>query len=215
MRKHLITGLVVLLPVALTIFVIYFLFDLFTAPLVSLVGPLVAKAQSYFSLSLPEGLTLFLSQLLSLIFLLIFILLLGFFTQLFLVKNLLHLTNHLLSKTPLLKTVYSITKDLFSALFSADGKRGFKNPVRIPYPSKPIYGIGFEAGEIPDECQQKVPQKLVPVFLPTAPHPISGFFFLVDEKEVQRLQMTNEEAIKILVSCGMILPNLPPFDVSS
>lgn len=206
MKKHLLTGLIILLPVALTLMIIIFLFDFFTEPFVTIVGPLVGFLQEKANVHLPEGLTLFISRLLSLIFLCLFILLLGFITQLFLVKMVMNWGNLILFRIPFFKTVYKVSRDIFAALFSADGKKAFKNPVMIPFPSKPNYCLGFEAGEVAKECQDKVKTPLISVFVPTAPHPISGFLFLIPESDVKRVDMTNEEVVKFLVSCGMILP---------
>jgi len=206
MKKHLITGLIILLPIALTLMIIVFLFDFFTEPFVNIVGPLVNLFQKKADVILPHGLTLFLSRLLSLIFLCIFIFLLGVVTQLFLVKVIIKWANHVLFRIPFIKTVYKTSRDIFAALFSSEGKKAFKNPVMIPFPSKPNHCLGFEAGEVAQEISEKIKTPLTSVFVPTAPHPISGFLFLVPKSDVYRIDMTNEEVVKFLVSCGMIVP---------
>lgn len=202
MKKYLIAGLIILLPVALTLMVILFLFDLFTEPFINIVGPLV----DLIPYQLPPGFTLFLSRLFSLIFLCIFIFLLGFITQLFVIETLINWGNRVLFRIPFVKTVYKVSRDIFSALFSAEGKKAFKRPVMIPFPGKPNHCLGFEAGEVAEECRQKVKTPLTSVFVPTAPHPISGFLFLIPEQDIHSVDMTNEEVVKFLVSCGMILP---------
>lgn len=202
MKKYLLTGLVILLPVALTLWVISFLFEFFTAPLISLVGPFIQK----FHLALPEAITLFIARLFSLIFLVSFILILGLITQIFLIKTLVQWANNVLFKIPFIKTVYKVSKDIFEALFSTDGKKAFKKVVMIPFPLKPIRCVGFETGEVPKECVEKIGSHLVSVFVPTAPHPISGFLFLTPRKEVHTIDMDTEAAIKFLVSCGTIVP---------
>lgn len=206
MKKYLLTGLIILLPVVLTLMVIIFLFDFFTEPFVNIVGPLVDFLQDQVHIHLPQGLTLFLSRVLSLILLCISILLLGFITQLFLVKTLMNWGNQILFKIPLIKTVYKVSRDIFAALFSSDGKKAFKNPVMIPFPCKPNHCLGFQAGDVAKEVKEKIKEPLLSVFVPTAPHPISGFLFLIPESDVHRIDMTNEEVLKFLVSCGMILP---------
>lgn len=209
MKKHFFTGLVVLLPIALTFLLILFLFDLFTEPLIRFVGPFVELLKEKFSINLPSGVTLFISRVLSLIFLTSFIFLLGIFTQLFLVRHLINWGNAIFLKMPIVKTVYKLSKDIFSALFSTDEKKAFKRPVMIPFPSKPNEALGFEAGEIAKEIEEKAKQKLTPVFLPTAPHPISGFLFFVPEKSVSKVDLSNEQVVKFLVSCGMSIPEEP------
>jgi uncharacterized membrane protein len=202
MKNYILTGLILLLPVILTFMIIVFLFDLFTEPFFNLVSPLI----HLIPYNLPDGFALFLSRLLSLVLLCLFILFLGMITQLFLIKSILNWLNRIVFRIPFIKTVYKTTKDVFSALFSTDEKKAFKRPVMIPFPTKPSYCLGFEAGEVARECQQKVKEPLTAVFAPTAPHPISGFLFLVPTKDIHQVDMTNEDALKFLVSCGMILP---------
>jgi uncharacterized membrane protein len=115
--------------------------------------------------------------------------------------------HNLLSRIPFIKTVFQVSRDVFSALFSHEGTKAFRHPVMIPFPDYPNRTIGFAVGEVPAECQRKIDEPLVAVFTPTAPHPISGFLLLVKEKDAKLLDMTNEDALKFLVSCGMITPD--------
>ena len=74
----------------------------------------------------------------------------------------------------------------------------------IPFPHRPTYCIGFQAGEVAEEIKNTIKSPLVSVFCPTAPHPLTGFLFLIPEEDTYKLDMTNEEAVKYLVSCGLI-----------
>lgn len=206
MKKYFITGLIILLPAALTLMIIIFLFDFFTAPFLYPVSTLLSSLQNEFQFHIPSALTLLLSRFLALVLLFCFILLLGAVARWFFIKNLLNWTNLIFSRIPLIKTVYKVSRDIFSAIFSKDGKKAFKRPVIVPFPSFPSYSLGFEAGEVANEIQEKIKEPLVSVFVPTVPHPISGFLFLVEENKKKNIQMTNEEALKFLVSCGMIHP---------
>ena len=160
MKKHFLTGLIILLPIALTLMVIVFLFDLFTEPFFQIVGPLIGWIQLKLHLTLPLGISLFLSRLFSLIFLCLFICLLGMVTQLFLVRPFINLGNWFLLRIPFIKTVYKVSKDIFAALFAADGKKAFKNPVMVPFPSRPNECLGFEAGEIAQELKEKIKKEI-------------------------------------------------------
>ncbi len=206
MKKYLITGLIILLPIALTLMIIVFLFDFFTEPFITIVGPLVDLIQERAHVKLPQEVTLFFSRLLSLIFLCVFIFILGFITQLVLVKMIIRWGNLILFRIPFIKTVYKVSRDIFAALFSSDGKKAFKRPVMVPFTSKPNYCIGFEAGEVAEELKTKIDTPITSVFVPTAPHPISGFLFFLPKSDVLEVDMTNEDAVKFLVSCGMIMP---------
>ena len=206
MRKAFITGLIILLPVALTLMIIFFLFDFFTGPFVPIVSALLSQIEAKLHFTLPPGLDLFISRLFALILLSIFILLLGAAARWFLIRKFLHGTHLLISRIPLIKSVYKVSREVFHALFSGEGKKAFKDPVIFPFPSPPAYAVGFHVGEVAQECQEKVDTPLISVFMPTAPHPISGFLFLVPERDVRKIEMMNEEVFKFLVSCGMIHP---------
>jgi uncharacterized membrane protein len=208
MKKYLITGLIILLPLVLTIVIIFFLIDFFTSPFVHIVSEHI-----FSHVALPEGLALFISRILAFFLLCIFILLLGMVARWFVIKNIISGTSSLLSKIPLIKTIYKVSRDVIAALFSLDGKKAFKYPVLIPFPERPTFALGFQAGEVAEEIKKTVKEPLVTVFAPTAPHPITGFLFLIPERDVSKLDMTNEEAVKYLVSCGLIHSNEPNDDL--
>lgn len=204
MKKHLLTGLVVLLPVALTIMIILYLVDFFTAPFGSIIEATLTRIEIAFDFKIPAQLVIPLSRIISLILLFFFILILGLLARGYVIRKCFDFGNQIISRIPLIKTIYKISKDIFSALFSSDGKKAFKHPVIIPFPFSPTFALGFHAGEVAEEIQEKVNEPLISVFMPTSPHPISGFLFFVPEKDAPKIAMTTEESVKFLVSCGMI-----------
>lgn len=206
MKKYFLTGLVIFLPAAVTLILIIFLFHFFTAPFVPIVTNLFDKLEPILNIKLPEWLNLFFSQVIALILLVIFVFLLGAVTQWFLIRHLLYAANALMERIPLMKSIFKISKDILSALFSPNGKKAFEKPVLVPFPATPDYSIAFLTGDAPRECQEKANNPLVAVFCPTAPHPISGFLLLVKKEHVHDIDMTNEDAVKFLVSCGIITP---------
>lgn len=201
MKKYLITGFVILLPLVLTLIVMNFLFNFFTAPFLKLIEPYFIQHTS-----LPMAVVVFISRLLSLVLLCMVIFVLGIIARWFFVRHVLSLTQTILTRIPFIRSVYKVSRDVFAALFSTDGKKAFQYPVMMPFAQKPTYSLGFQAGDVPQECQRVIPEKLVSVFIPTAPHPLSGFLLLAPAKDVYRLDMSNEDAFKYLVSCGMIHP---------
>nr|NGX29994.1 hypothetical protein [Candidatus Anoxychlamydiales bacterium] len=130
---------------------------------------------------------------------------LGVIARWFFFRSLINLMNKIFSKIPLVKTIYTSLKDIISS-FMKKGSKAFTKTAMVAFPSKDSYCVGFESGEIPEECQKKVKEKLKPVFVPTAPHPISGYLVMAIEKEVFSIDMKNEDAVKFTVSCGLILP---------
>lgn len=205
MKKYLVAGVIILVPVLLTIMLFIFLFDLFTSPFLPFIMSLLKK----FSLVIPflQNPTIlnFIARIIVLIILCIFIMILGVIARLFIFNTLLDITNRILSKIPIVKTVYKLFKDITTS-FAAHERKAFTKTTMINFPSIDSYAVGFETGDVPEECQNKVSQKLKPVFIPASPHPISSFLVLVPENELHAIDMKNEDAVKFFVSCGLILP---------
>jgi uncharacterized membrane protein len=204
MKKHFITGLIILMPVVLTLLILIFIIDFFTNPFLTVIENLLLHIKITHTLS-PQAVT-FISRIVVLSFLFFLILILGVIARWFFFRSIINLTNKILSKTPFVKTIFNITRDIAGAFVSHGEKKAFKKPVLIMFPSKKSFSVGFETGEIPPICQKHVKEPLTPVFVPTAPHPISGYLLMVKKKCVDNISMTNEEAIKFTVSCGIITP---------
>lgn len=210
MKKHLFAGLVILLPVVLTIFMLLFLLNMFTAPFLDISTVILSQFPEVYDFLSDYNLVDLIAKICSLLLLCVFIFCLGVIARWFFINSLLNLTNAILCKIPFVKSIYKTTKDVIKALFpQEEQKKAFKRSVMVPFPSMYSQCIGFESGEIPKECQEKVKTPLVPVFVPTAPHPISGYFMLIPKDKVNDIDMTNEEAVKFTVSCGMITPERP------
>jgi uncharacterized membrane protein len=207
MKKHLFAGLVILLPVVLTIFIILFLLNLFTAPLHDVSTLILSKLPEVYDFLYNYDLLDTIAKLFSLVLLCVFIFCLGVIARWFFINSLLSLANAILCKIPFVKSIYKTARDVIRALFpQKEEKKAFKRSVMVPFPSAKSQCVGFVSGDMPQECQSKVDTPLVPVFVPTTPYPISGYFMLVPEDRVNEINMTNEEAIKFTVSCGMITP---------
>ena len=206
MKKSFITGLIVLLPIAVTILIISFLLNIFTSPFLDLVTTFLMKFQKSFPLFASENFVNIFSRLVILVLFFFAIILLGMLGHLVIFKALLKYFNAVLMKIPLFKSIYHTLKDFITSIFSIDERKAFKYPVLVPFPSKDSYCVGFSTGTTPPECEEATNKKLEPVFVPTAPHPISGYLYFLESKDVDKIDMTNEEAIKFTVSCGVITP---------
>ena len=201
MKKSLITGLIIVMPITLTILLFVFLINFFTNPFVDLVRPIVSS----WHIAEPEIITL-IARVVSLILVCLSIFLLGVIARWFFIRPLIKWSNVVLSKIPVVKSIYKVTKDIVSAFFSPEGRKAFKYPVMVPFPLEKSYCVGFASGEVPKECLDKSKIELSPIFIPTAPHPISGYLVMVPKDKVSDIAMTNEEAVKFTVSCGVIVP---------
>ena len=117
--------------------------------------------------------------------------------------------NAFLMKIPFFKGIYHTSKDLIDSIISADERKAFLYPLMVNFPFKKSQSIGFLSGTVPPECEKKLNKKLTSIFVPTAPHPISGYLIFAPEEEITKIKMTNEEAVKFTVSCGIITPESP------
>jgi uncharacterized membrane protein len=209
MKKYLLAGLIILIPFTLTFFLIVFLIDFFTEPFIEATTHFFEMVQKKRSWMISHESLRIIARISVLIALCIFILFLGFVARWFFFSSLISFTNKLFSKIPIVKSIYKVCKEVVSALFSNGGRTAFKNTTLVSFPSPKSYSVGFVSGEVPAACQKMVKEKLVSVIILTAPHPISGFLMLVPEKDLHKITMTNEEAIKYIVSCGLLIPETP------
>ncbi len=209
MKKYLITGLIILLPLALTIFVIKFFFNLLTDPFVG--G--VKSALNYFGLFSSgsflvnsEEIQLIVSKLLILIFLFAFTVLLGFLTSWFLIRYLIKIWDYILHRIPIVRTIYKGSQDVINTIFS-DKNQSFKQVVMVPYPHQNAYSIGFVTRDDLPPINDPNGPPLSTVFIPTTPNPTSGFLVIYEKKDLIYLDMKVEEAFKCIISCGVISKN--------
>lgn len=206
MKKSFITGLIILVPIAITFFIFTFVLDLFTSPFLDLVRGFIGQYKKTLPFLTSDEFVTFLARLIILILFCLFIFLLGVLGRWFLFRAFLAWGNKILMKIPFFKSIYHTTKDLINAVISIDERKAFKHPLMVTFPSKKSMCVGFLSGSVPPQCAKAVKEKLTPIFVPTAPHPISGYLILAPDKEITSIKMTNEEAIKFTVSCGVITP---------
>lgn len=189
LKKYFVTGLIVLLPIGATIYILTWLFklaDSFTASLVTL----------FLRRSIP-GLGLLLTVSI--------ILLVGFLATNILGRSIINFSHQILSRIPVVNSIYITVKQIVDAFLHKD-KQAFQRVVMIEYPRKGIYGLGFVTGVAEGEVQLKTEQRVLNIFVPTTPNPTSGFLLLVPESDVIPLEMTVEEGIKMIISGGVITP---------
>lgn len=210
MKKYFFTGFVTLLPIALTIIIAVWLFDLFTTPLAGLMESVILTYEKKWNLSLGshDTLVIFLSRVLAFILLLVLIFVLGFLGRKFLMKFFLRVMDKIFSHIPLVRTIYRLSHDITKAVFSENTKT-FKGTVLVPFPYRDAYAIGFLTGDVPNLFKEKT-QTDFAIFVPTAPHPMSGFILLTPKKHVVPVDVSIEEAFKFIISCGTLHPGESP-----
>jgi uncharacterized membrane protein len=211
MKKSFSTGLVILLPFALSIWVLKYLFDLFTNPLYHLIENTLVWYEKNHGVMLVEHASSvhFMSRVAALILTFLFIVALGYLGRKFFFHSLMKATNKLIFKIPIVGTLYRLTKDITKAMLSSDQKT-FKESILIPFPSKETYTVGFITGDVPEALKEIVPSIDVTVFVPTAPHPISGYVLFSPRSSLKSIEVSVEDTFKFLVSCGVIHPPHKP-----
>jgi uncharacterized membrane protein len=216
MKKHFITGLVILLPLVVTIAVVIFLVNFLTQPFIGIVSTILTKMNIInrgFLFLTPDQLLRYGSKVIVLILLFLFTVGLGMITRLFLINALFRLGDYILHRIPVVNTVYKTTQDIIRTLFVSD-KNSFKQVVMVPFPRPDVFVLGLIARESPEICSTTVKEDLVSVLVPTTPNPTTGFLLMYKRKELILIDMKPEEAIKYIVSCGVIIPEPPTTKVS-
>ncbi|MDF2578158.1 MAG: hypothetical protein K0S74_1642 [Chlamydiales bacterium] len=204
-KKYFITGLIVLLPLTITIIVIKFVLSLLTNPFLEITRPLIERwnlNNSFFFFS-EEQMVLIISQMLILGFLFLVLVVLGMLTRWILMQYLLKLTDFIFLHIPVISSIYKTAQDVINTLFGSQA-RAFKQVVLVPYPRNDTYVIGLITKDTPHRAGDIIGVELLSVFVPTTPNPTSGFLMLYRKEEVIYIDMSIEEAFKYIISCGVI-----------
>jgi uncharacterized membrane protein len=134
------------------------------------------------------------------------IFLVGMVATNFLGKKLVALGEWFLDWIPLLRTIYKSSKQFISTFFSKDAD-GFNKVVLVEFPRKGSYAVAFVTSKTKGEVQTKTGEDLINIFLPTTPNPTSGFYLAMPSADVISLDMTVEDAFKVIMSGGVITPD--------
>ena len=185
-RNYFITGIVVLIPIGITVYL-----TIFIVSISSIILPKEINPNHYLPYNIP-GLEILIS-----LFLITFI---GWLSLSFLGRKLLNLFNNILKRIPILRTIYSAIGQMTQTFTKNDSSK--KNVVLIEYPRKGTWAVGFATKDNSGEISSKINKKLVNVFLPTTPNPTSGFLLMFPKDELIYLDMSFEEASKFIVSAG-------------
>ncbi len=205
MKRYFVTGLVLLLPIALTIIIVLFLFNLLTEPFVGFASSILRHYQIFSNgigfLSAEETLIV-LSRLLILVLLTAFTILLGVLGRLVFMHYFIRLWESLVSRIPLVRSIYKTSQDVIKTIFT-NSTKSFKQVVLVKFPNEQTRCLGLiTRDDIPNFSTNN--GTLTAVFVPTTPNPTSGFLVLYPPEEVVHLDMTVEEALKYVISCGVI-----------
>ena len=132
----------------------------------------------------------------------------GVFAANVLGRRILGAWDSLLGRIPVVKSIYSSVKKVSESLLS-DSSRSFKTPVLVPFPQPGIWTIAFVSGHIPDKLKGSLPQDedYISVYVPTTPNPTGGYYIMVKKNDVRELDMSVDQALKYVISLGMVMPD--------
>ncbi|MHA7851124.1 DUF502 domain-containing protein [Roseovarius sp.] len=196
-RASFLTGLVVILPVAMTIWLIWTLMgwvDSFVLPLI----PSNLRPEHYIGINLRGvGVIIFLA----------FTIIVGWIAKGLIGKSLIRFAESLVNRMPVVRSIYSGVKQIAETVF-AQSERSFEKACLVQYPRKGIWAIGFISTTAKGEVAGKVDtvSELLSVFVPTTPNPTSGFLLYFPREDVVELSMSVEDAAKLVISAGLVYP---------
>lgn len=206
LRNYFITGLVVILPAILTFVIFRFLIiktnNLILDPISRF---LIQNTRSY----LPDiyfPYAIYVVKALIFIAFFILIIIIGLATKLFVIRKFFSGIENVFLKVPMISKIYFSIKQLSNA-FLGQGRIVFEKVALLEYPRRGLYSIGFVTSKAREEVQHRTRSEMMNVFVPTTPNPTSGVFLLVPENELTYLDMSVEEALKLVVSGGKITPD--------
>ena len=196
LRTNFLTGLVVVAPVLITFYIIWGMITFVDAQIVPLV-PHVYNPRTYFEYDLPGfGLFIFV----------VFTTAVGYFTKNLFGRQLLRIIESSVDRMPVVRSIYNALKQIVETILS-QSSGSFQKACLIEYPRRGLWSIAFVAtrttGEIPRRAGTP---ELISVFLPSTPNPTTGFLLFVPAKDVVLLDMTLEEAAKLVISAGLVVP---------
>ena len=144
------------------------------------------------------------------IFTVVVILLFGVVARHLFGREIVRLWERLLSRVPIARNIYAAVKQLLDAIFVAGSPSNFRRVVLVEYPRRGVYAIAFTTGPSRGPFEKVPAADLINVFVPTTPNPTSGFYLLVPEQDLTPLDMTVEQAFKLVMSAGLVAPEDSP-----
>lgn len=197
-RGYFLAGILVTAPIGITIYLTY-MFLSFVDSNVAKALPKSAYEELYGGATYP-GLGIVIA-----VFFFVFV---GWFATNILGRLLIRISEYIVNRMPIIRTLYNATKQIFETVM-ASKSQAFREPVMMEYPRKGVWSIGFVTGRTEGEVQRITAEETINVFVPTTPNPTSGYLLFVPKKELKFLDMSVEEAIKLVVSAGIITPPDP------
>lgn len=208
-KKCFVTGLIILLPVALTLAIVIFIINLLTIPFLGAVKTVFTHYHLFehgFLFFNPDQLETITAKTLIFLFLFLFTISLGYIARWFFFHSFIQFTDYIVRRIPFVSAIYKTCQDIIRTIFTSK-TNSFKQVVMVRFPSADSYSLGLITRDEISGFKNTAHEQSVAVFIPTTPNPTSGFLVLFKEKDLIHLDMKVEDAFKYIISCGVILPD--------
>lgn len=199
LRTYFFTGLVILAPVAITLWATIWFIDVFDSWVKPLL-PYSYNPDSYLPFKVPGT---------GLVFSLLFITFVGFLGANYVGRTVIGWWDGLVNRTPVVRSIYKGSKQIFETMFSEKGA-SFQKVCLVEWPRRDAWSVAFISREVDSgQIGLQPGKKMYAVYVSTTPNPTSGYVFFVEESEVKILNMTVEDGLKLVISMGLVFPNAP------
>jgi len=193
LRRYLVAGLLIWVPLGVTLLIVTFLVDLIDQTLLLL--PVSIQPEHLLGFRIP-GLGLVLTA--------VIVLVTGIVVTNLFGKKLFIIGEQLLRRIPVVRSIYGAVKQVTESMFSTG--KSFRKVVLVEYPRKGMWTLAFQTGSGSPEIREKTGRNITSVFVPTTPNPTSGFFLMVPSEDVIELDMSVDDGLKMLLSVGVVVP---------
>ena len=195
MRAYFITGILVVAPVSITLYLAWIFIGFVDNRITPLI-PVQYNPETYLPFALPG---------LGLLILVVTLILVGAATAGFIGRLWARVSEQILGRMPVIRNIYGAVKQILETVLAQQSK-AFREAVLVEYPRRGIWAIAFITGRTEGEVQNITEEECINIFLPTTPNPTSGFLLFVPKKDLVHLDMNVEEAIKMVISGGIVTP---------
>lgn len=199
LRNAFISGILLLAPVGVTLFVLKILIETVGAPTRDLFFPFLAEELN------DKALVRWVLNIISVFIVIVLITIFGWFSQMLIGRFALQTMERLIARVPIIRTVYSSVKQIVDT-FSQQQRAVFQQVVLVEFPRPKCYAIGFLTAEGRGEVQDRTKHEIVNIFLPTTPNPTSGYLLMIPREDVTNLDMSVTDGMKLIISGGAVVP---------
>ena len=196
-KRYFFAGVAILLPVFITMYVLYFVFKFSEQAVGRYVGPVF---EAYLGFTVPG---------LGIVFSLLVILAAGYLSSVYVGRKLIPLVDWVLTRFPIISTIYPPVRQFSRLVFTTDERKHFNRVVLVPYPSSKSFALGFVTNEHMPGLNEPAGRELLGVLVPFGPTPFTGVLLYFAPTDVIDLELPVDAAIKTIVSAGVIAPDLP------